>query len=227
MLRKLLHTDTPPSDDTLAAARRRMVARDLAGRGIAAPRVLEVMSRVPRERFIAACWGTSAYDDRALGIACEQTISQPYIVALMTEALELSPTHHVLEIGTGSGYQTAVLAELARDVVTVERHAQLSHSSQINLQELGYKNIEVVVGDGTLGWPARAPYDRIIVTAAALALPPALWEQLADRGRIVAPLGPPDEQHLQVIAKRNGRREVRMLTGCRFVPLVGNFDPES
>jgi protein-L-isoaspartate(D-aspartate) O-methyltransferase len=199
-----------------------MVEHDLASRGIASPRVLEVMGRVPRERFVAASAVGCAYDDRALSIACEQTISQPYIVALMTEALDVSSQHRVLEIGTGSGYQTAVLAELAHDVVTVERHEELSRNSQRVLNELCYNNIEFVVGDGTLGWPPRAPYDRIMVTAAGLELPPALYSQLTDGGRIVAPVGPPDEQWLQVILLRDGQREVRNLTACRFVPLIAD-----
>jgi protein-L-isoaspartate(D-aspartate) O-methyltransferase len=224
---------TPPHGDdegALALARRSMVEHDLAARGIRSPRVLEVMGRVPRERFVAAGAAGQAYEDRALGIACEQTISQPYMVALMTEALEVLPHHRVLEIGTGSGYQAAVLAELAQCVVTVERHEQLSRTSHRILNELGYKNIEFVVGDGTLGFPPRAPYDRIIVTAAGEELPPALWSQLAEGGRIVAPLGPRDEQWLTVISKCHGRREEHTLTACRFVPLVGsraNLPPET
>lgn len=202
-----------------------MIEHDLAGRGITSPRVLDAMRRVPRERFVDADAAPYAYDDRALGIACQQTISQPYMVALMTEALDLAPQQRVLEIGTGSGYQTAVLAELAHDVVTVERHEQLSYNSRIILQELGYKNIEFVVGDGALGWPARAPYDRIIVTAGAARLPAALWSQLSEEGRLVIPIGPPHEQCLQVIAKQGGERQERTLTACRFVPLVEGTSP--
>jgi protein-L-isoaspartate(D-aspartate) O-methyltransferase len=208
-----------------ADARRKMVERDLIGRGITSPDVLDAMRRVPRERFVDAVSIASAYDDRALGIECEQTISQPYIVALMTESLEISSQQHVLEIGTGSGYQTAVLAELAHDVVTVERHEQLSQRSRAILQELGYKNIEFVVGDGTLGWPAGAPYDRIMITAGAEQLPAVLWSQLAEGGRLVMPIGPPHEQFLQVVTKHNGQRHERTLTGCRFVPLIAGTPP--
>jgi protein-L-isoaspartate(D-aspartate) O-methyltransferase len=223
MLRRWRHFRPPGGDDpaALAESRRQMVQHDLAGRGIQSPRVLEVLGRLPRELFISASAAGSAYDDRALAIGCEQTISQPYIVALMSEALDLLPTHHVLEVGTGSGYQTAVLAELAHDVVTVERHAELSHNAQRIIEELGYNNVRFAIGDGTQGWPPCAPYDRILVTAAALALPAALWDQLLEGGLLVAPLGPPDEQLLQLITKRNGRREERTLTACRFVPLVG------
>ncbi len=203
-----------------AAARERMVAEQIERRGIQSPRVLEAMSNVPREQFVPTKLFNQAHTDRALPIACNQTISQPYIVALMTEALELSGREHVLEIGTGSGYQTAILAELAGDVVSVERHRKLSESAEKKLlDELGYQNVQLIVGDGSLGhWPL-APYDRIIVTAAARQCPPALLKQLREGGILVAPLGPEDEQVLQTIRKVAGRSVVRPLTGCRFVPL--------
>ncbi len=168
-----------------------------------------------------------SYADRALPIDCEQTISQPYMVALMTQALELTGAESVLEIGTGSGYQTAVLAELAAHVTSVERHAELSaHAARI-LRSLGYTNITLVVGDGTLGWPAGAPYDRIIVTAAAAKLPAPLFAQVCEAGIMVIPLGDADAQVLAAVRKINGEPQLTELSGCRFVPLIGAQPPES
>ena len=172
------------SGDDFEAARCEML-RLLVARGIRSTRVLAAMDRIPRERFVPAAARRLAYVDRALPIGSSQTISQPYIVALMTEALSLSGCETVLEIGTGSGYQTAILAELAAEVVSVERHGELSREAAAILVEFGYTNITLVDGDGTLGWPERAPYDRIIVTAAAGHIPPALEEQLADGGILV------------------------------------------
>ncbi len=193
----------------------------LADRDIRSQQVLSAMARVPRQRFVPEGVRHLSYADRALPIACDQTISQPYIVALMTEALELTGSEHVLEIGTGSGYQTAVLAELAASVVSVERHADLSHEAQRVLDELGYANVKLVVGDGTLGWPEDAPYDRILVAAAAAHIPPALEEQLAERGILVIPVGASDGQMLQAYRKIGGRLHAEPLSGCRFVPLIG------
>ena len=203
----------------LKAARERMLTRHLAARGITCPRVLAAMQRIPRERFVSADAVDAAYDDRALAIACGQTISQPFIVGLMTQALNLTGREHVLEVGTGSGYQTAVAAELAGDVVSIERHAPLSQAGGRLLRDLGCDNVELIVGDGAAGWPAGAPYDRILVTAAAAELPAPLWEQLAEGGLVVAPLGPPEDQLLKVIRKVDGRRQQQVLTACRFVPL--------
>ncbi len=203
-----------------------MVVEQLAERGIRDARVLAAMERVPRERFIDAGQADQAYADRALSIDCGQTISQPYIVGLMTEALSLQGTEKVLEIGTGSGYQTAVLAELAAHVVTIERHGDLSRRAQVVLAELGYHNVTFLVGDGNQGWPALAPYDRIIVTAAAADVPPALVEQLAESGILVIPLGDREGQVLEAVRKVNGRMQASALSGCRFVPLVGQFEPE-
>lgn len=209
----------PPPD--LSAAKQSMLSAQLIDRGISDPRVLRAMARVPRERFLPPEMQRFAYADNALGIACEQTISQPYIVALMTQALELLGDESVLEIGTGSGYQTAVLAELAHDVVTLERHAVLAEQAATLLREMGYTNVEGHVGDGTLGWPARAPYDRIIVTAAAEHVPPLLFEQLRDGGILVIPVGDLAGQVLEQIIKVDGQPHVRRLSGCRFVPLIG------
>lgn len=200
---------------------RHKMQRELAEAGIRSPRVLEVMGRVPRERFVPEGVRHLAYADRALPIACDQTISQPYIVALMTDALQLTGGEHVLEVGTGSGYQTAVLAELAGEVISIERHEPLSREAGRVLAELGYKNVQLIVGDGTLGWPARAPYDRILVAAAAGQVPPALEQQLAEGGTLVIPVGPAQQQTLEAYRKVGGRLISEPLSGCRFVPLVG------
>ena len=173
---------SPMSDPALQHDKQVMLRQHLKGRGISDPRVLDAMARIPREQFIDASLRAEAYADRALGIACGQTISQPYIVALMTQALALRSEERVLEIGTGSGYQTAILAELARDVVSIERHEALSQQAARRLAELGYDRVKLVVADGTLGWPAGTPYDRILVTAAAATVPPHLIEQLRPAG---------------------------------------------
>jgi protein-L-isoaspartate(D-aspartate) O-methyltransferase len=207
-----------PPDFT--AARRAMVERQLKARGIQNARVLAAMGRVPREAFLPADLAFEAYDDGALPIACNQTISQPIIVAMMTQALQLTGTERVLEIGTGSGYQTAILAELAAAVFSIERHADLSHQAELRLQNLGYKNVFLKVGDGSLGWPEEAPFDRILITAAARECPPALWDQLAEGGILVGPFGPEFEQTLYETHKIAGQPQSKLLTGCRFVPLV-------
>jgi protein-L-isoaspartate(D-aspartate) O-methyltransferase len=197
--------------------------RELGQRGISR-RVLEAMARVPRERFVPAGVRHLAYADRALPILCEQTISQPYIVALMTDALELEGRERVLEIGTGSGYQAAVLAELAARVVSIERHAELSREAGQALADCGYTNVTLLVGDGTLGFAEQAPYDGILVTAAGAHVPPALEEQLAEGGTLVMPVGPREGQVLQAFHKISGKLYAEPLSGCRFVPLVGAED---
>ena len=202
-----------------------MVAEQLIDRDIASPEVLSVMGRVPRERFVPLEFLAETYADRALPIDCQQTISQPYIVALMTQALELSGQESVLEIGTGSGYQTAVLAERATKVVSIERHPELSAQAERVLRALGYRNVTLVVGDGTLGWQAEAPYDRIIVTAAAAKLPEALFAQLRETGILVIPLGNADSQSLVAVRKIDGQPQSTELSGCRFVPLIGAEQP--
>ncbi len=209
------------SDADLQTAKIDMLRRQLSGRGISDRRVLTAMSKVPRERFLPPALHFEAYADRALGIDCGQTISQPYMVALMSEALELSGTEKVLEIGTGSGYQTAILAELAAEVVSVERHDLLSQQAAKILQELGYRNVRLFVGDGSLGWPDQAPYDRIMVTAMAAKCPPALFEQLCEDGLIIIPIGVYEHQVLQAIKKVSGTAKTTDITGCRFVPLIG------
>jgi len=198
-----------------------MLRKHLQARGISDARVLDAMARIPREQFIDESLRAEAYSDRALTIACGQTISQPYIVALMTQALALRGNERVLEIGTGSGYQTAILAELARDVVSVERHAALSQQAAGRLLALGHDRVKLVVADGTLGWAADAPYDRILVAAAAATLPRQLIEQLVPGGILVIPLGCRDHQTLQAIHKVGDEPRIELLSACRFVPLVG------
>ncbi len=210
-----------PDKADLESAKRRMLDRHLSGRGIRSPSVLAAMAKVPRQRFLPKALLDEAYADRALPIECEQTISQPYIVALMTQALELSGQENVLEIGTGSGYQTAVLAELASQVVTIERHAPLSAGAGQTLAELDYENVTLLVGDGTLGHADRAPYDRIIVTATAERYPAALYEQLRTGGILVMPIGRQDKQVLQAVRKTASGPTTTNLSGCRFVPLIG------
>jgi protein-L-isoaspartate(D-aspartate) O-methyltransferase len=197
-----------------------MVERQLRVRGITDQRVLAAMGSVPRETFLPGDLADEAYCDCALPIDCDQTISQPIIVAMMTQALQLSGSEKVLEIGTGSGYQAAVLAELAAAVYSIERHADLSHQAKSRLNQLGYQNVFLRVGDGSLGWPEEAPFDRIMLTAAASECPPVLWQQLAEAGILVGPFGPPWEQALYETRKIAGQPQSKILTGCRFVPLV-------
>ncbi|HUY93412.1 MAG TPA: protein-L-isoaspartate(D-aspartate) O-methyltransferase [Pirellulales bacterium] len=205
-------------------AKRTMLRDHLQRRGIRDRRVLQAIERVPREKFVPEDSIDDAYSDRALPIDCGQTISQPYIVALMTEALALKGGEKVLEIGTGSGYQAAILAELAGRVVTVERHANLSEQARRRLADLGYGNLRFVQGDGSQGFPEEAPYDRIIVTAAAPVCPEALFKQLAEGGVLVIPVGIDDEQMLERWTKQSGKLACQSLGGCRFVPLVAGGD---
>ena len=193
----------------------------LRRRGIGDQAVLRAMDEVPRERFVEGGFTDIAYADQALPIACGQTISQPYVVAYMTEQLGLRPHHRVLEVGTGSGYQAAVLSRLAREVVSVERYRTLAEQARERLQSLGYNNVEVVVGDGFAGVPARAPYDRIIVTAAAEQVPQTLIDQLADNGVMVLPLGPQGgAQHIIKLTKSSTGVTRENLIAVRFVPLL-------
>lgn len=202
-------------------ARRRMVAEQLRARGIRDARVLEAMERVPREFFVDEALTSQAYSDHPLNIGQRQTISQPFIVALMSEALQLTGEEKVLEIGTGSGYQTALLLELARQVYSIDRLKSLSQGTRKRLYQLGYDGFQLRIGDGTLGWPEAAPFDAIIVTAAGPELPGPYWEQLVEGGRIVMPIGPADGQQLKCYQKRNGQPIECHLGPCRFVPLIG------
>ena len=200
-----------------------MVDSQLRARGIRDLRVLAAMARVPRELFVADRDQAQAYEDHPLPIALGQTISQPYIVGAMLEALALGPEEKVLEVGTGSGYVTALLCELAGEVYSIERHAELSAKAAGVLSQLGYE-AALVVGDGAHGWPAGAPYDAILVSAAAPAMPPDLFLQLREEGRMVLPVGPSAAQELQLVFKRNGNPLIRRLDGCRFVPLISETD---
>jgi protein-L-isoaspartate(D-aspartate) O-methyltransferase len=206
-----------------ADQRRAMVERQLRGRGIKDSRVLEAMQAVPRHLFVPPALAATAYADEPLAIGEGQTISQPYIVAAMTEALELTGSERVLEIGAGSGYQAAILSLLSREVIAVEARPLLARAARERLSQLGYLNVRVEIGDGTFGWPAAAPYDGILVSAAAPMVPPPLIEQLADGGRLIIPLGSAEHQELFRIRKQDGRIPQEALFACRFVPLVGRY----
>jgi protein-L-isoaspartate(D-aspartate) O-methyltransferase len=203
------------------AARRWMVERQLLGRDIRDERVLAAMARVPRECFVPEELRDRAYDDSALPLPAGQTISQPYMVARICEAVELHGRERVLDVGTGSGYQAAVLAELAAEVFTIERIPELAELARANLAAAGYDRVEVHVGDGTLGLPERAPFDAIAVAAAVPELPHTLYEQLEPRGRIVLPVGSRRAQELQVVVRSPEGPAVLRSVPCRFVPLVG------
>jgi protein-L-isoaspartate(D-aspartate) O-methyltransferase len=198
-----------------------MVQVQLRDRGIRDERVLGAMLRVPRHEFVAPEFQDRAYDDSPLPIAEGQTISQPFIVALMLEALALQPTHSVLEIGTGSGYETALLAELAAHVFTIERHAALAHNAKEILAQLGYNNVILMLGDGSQGLAVHAPYDAIVVAAGAPHIPHSLLKQLREGGRMVIPVGPRGAQDLQLVENAHGVPIVSTISGCRFVPLIG------
>jgi protein-L-isoaspartate(D-aspartate) O-methyltransferase len=212
---------TEIDDAETAGQRSRMVAEQLERRGVRAAVVLEAMRRVPRHLFVGPGQRSAAYDDRALPIGEGQTISQPYMVAVMTAALQLRPGARVLEIGTGSGYQAAVLAEIAGDVITVERRPAIAEAARARLAALGYRNIRVFVSDGSLGYAARAPYDGILVTAGAPRVPPSLQAQLTDGARLVVPVGSALQQDLVVVTRQNAAFNRTTLDACVFVPLVG------
>jgi len=201
--------------------RQLMVNLQLRARGIHDQRVLEAMAKVPRHEFVANDYRDQAYEDHPVPIGEEQTLSQPYIVALMLEVLLLTGPEIVLEVGTGSGYEAALLAELAQQVYTVERHASLARSAEEVLQRLGYRNVSVLVRDGSQGLPEQAPFDAIVVSAAAPQMPPALFKQLREGGRMVVPVGPAYAQELQLVRKQEGHAIVSRMEGCRFVPLIG------
>jgi len=200
-----------------------MVEGQLRKRGISDQRVLEAMARIPRHAFVSAEYQAAAYEDRPLPIGEGQTISQPYMVAVMTQSLDLKGEERVLEVGTGSGYQTAILAELAKTIFTIERLQALIQRAQKILQELGYENIFFLTGDGTKGWPEKAPFDGIMVTAGAPEIPQTLTSQLADGGRLVIPVGPRYTQTLYKVTRKGSRFTEEEITGCVFVPLVGDF----
>ena len=210
----------PFQRDSLQQQREEMVRTQIANRGIRDARVLDAMRRVPRHEFVPVPFRSNAYEDHPLPIGEEQTISQPYIVAVMLEHLALQANDRVLEVGTGSGYVTAILSLLCAEVYSVERHWQLAASAEPTLRRLYYRNMKIRVGDGREGWTEYAPFDAILVSAATSEMPPALFAQLREGGRLVAPIGPPSSQELQLIRKVHGQPEVKVLEGCRFVPLV-------
>jgi len=202
-------------------SREKMVENQLIKRGIKDPGVLEAMGKIPRDRFVEEALAGEAYNDHPLPIGHKQTISQPYIVALMTEALDLKPEDNTLEIGTGSGYQTAVLAELSKTVYTIERIRPLLVKARNILAELGYNNILFKAFDGTLGWKEYGPYDAVMVTAGAPKIPEPLLDQLAENGRLIIPVGNKFSQELIKVTRKKGSYIQKNLGGCRFVDLVG------
>ncbi|WP_298436712.1 protein-L-isoaspartate(D-aspartate) O-methyltransferase [Geobacter sp.] len=213
---------TVPAADPFLAKRQAMVEHDLKGQGVSDRRVLEAMGRVPRHLFVDERLRSQAYADHPLPIGEGQTISQPYVVALMTEALKLRPSDRVLEIGTGSGYQAAVLSELAKEVCTIEIRKPLAEMAEKRLRELGYRNVRVRYGDGYFGWGERAPFDAIIITAAANHIPPPLIRQLKDGGRLILPLGSTVySQTLTLVTKRGERLGVEEMGAVAFVPMTG------
>ncbi len=204
-----------------------MVEEQLRSRGIRDHRVLEAMGKVPREEFIASRDLGDAYGDHPVPIGAGQTVSQPYIVAAMVEALELQSRDHVLEVGTGTGYEAAILGELAAEVWTIERHEELVDKAREILARLGYSNVHVVHGDGSLGLPERAPFDKILVAAAAPRIPNSLVAQLVDGGRLVVPVGNRAEQQVHILRKVGGETLITTHDLCRFVPLIGEEGWES
>lgn len=207
--------------------RRRMVEYQLRNRGISDQRVLDAMAHVPRHEFAPERFRAQAYEDHPLPIDEEQTISQPFIVATMLQALALTPADSVLEVGTGSGYVTALLSELAAEVISMERHAALADAARQTLSRLGYDKPKVITGDGSQGYPPFAPYNAILVSAATAKIPQALLRQLAEGGRMIIPVGSEDSQQLQLIHMKNGQIRIEMRELCRFVPLVAELKPRS
>ena len=216
-----------PPTARFARERERMVEEQLVRRGITDARVLEAMRKVPRHLFVEEALRDRAYGDHPLPIGEGQTISQPYIVGIMTQLLHLTGTEKVLEIGSGSGYQTAVLAELARRVCSVERIASLAARARATLEAMGYTNVWVRTADGTFGWPDEAPFDRILVSAAAPAVPEPLFDQLVEGGRMVLPVGDPFAQTLTVVDRVGGEKKISADSGCVFVKLIGKYGWEA
>lgn len=208
--------------ETYQTERDRMVEYQITSRGIKDPRVISAMRKVPRHLFLPKESWPYAYVDSPVRIGCGQTISQPYIVALMTELLKVEPEHRVLDIGTGSGYQAAILGELAAEVHSIERHPDLAHLAEERLQALGYENVNVHIGDGTQGYPPHAPYDRIIVAAAAPSVPDDLLNQLAEGGRLVIPVGKRFSQQLEVWDRKGKKYKKSTDIPVIFVPLIGS-----
>ena len=214
---------TPANGANYEDIRHDMVARQIRARGVQSPRVLAAMAEVPRHEFVSAELAEKAYSDEALPHAEGQTISQPYVVAACAEALGLDGSERVLEVGAGTGYQAAVLSLLAREIIALESISALAESARQRLARLGYVNVRIVAGDGSAGFAERAPFDAILVSAAAPSVPLPLVEQLSEGGRLVIPVGKSDHQQLVRIVKSQGRTHEQELFACRFVPLVGQF----
>jgi protein-L-isoaspartate(D-aspartate) O-methyltransferase len=210
-----------PGTSPYEAKRRDMVENQLRARGIYDPRVLDAMFRIPRHEFVPLESRALAYEDHPIPIAEEQTISQPFIIAVSLQALAFDGSESVLEVGTGSGYQSALLCLLAKRVYSVERHPSLAKAAAATLAQLSLNNVNVMVGDGSQGWPAFAPFQTILVSAAAPTVPASLVQQLSDGGRMVIPVGPPYAQELRLIRKSGERTIAETVEGCRFVPLIG------
>jgi len=200
-----------------------MVTQQIMRRGVVTPRVIEAFRKVPRHLFVPEEFWSHSYNDHPLPIGEGQTISQPYMVALMTDLLDLKKDEKALEIGTGSGYQAAILAELAKEVYTIERHKVLAERAEKLLKDLKYPNVKILVGDGTKGWKEFSPYQKIIVTASAPDVPEPLFEQLDETGKLVIPIGGRWSQDLILIEKRKGKMIKRSICGCVFVPLIGEY----
>ncbi len=207
-----------------SSARQRMVDSQLRARGISDGRILDAMLRVPRHEFVPETLRVEAYEDHPLPIGDRQTISQPYVVAVMLESLELTPASTVLEIGTGSGYVTALLGELAAQVFSIERHPDLASHARVVLARFGYANVHISTGDGTLGLRAHSPFDAILVSAATIEIPSALLSQLREGGRMIIPVGSPESQQLQLVRIHNGQPVISLRDSVRFVPLISDRD---
>lgn len=218
-----MYSENAVSDDAYLALRAEMVESQIQKRGVSDPRVLQAMLSVPRHEFVPESYRGIAYSDEPLGIGEGQTISQPYIVAVMTEALGLRGTEKVLDIGTGSGYQAAVLSLLSREVYSVEYRPELARSAAERLVRLGYTNVHVHCGDGSLGLKEFAPFGVILVAASAPTVPAPLLEQLNDQGRLIAPIGAEDHQELMLVTREGNQYAANHREGCRFVPLLGRF----
>lgn len=208
-------------------ARKRMITEQMTTRGVKDPRVIAVMSRIPRHLFIPEALASQAYSDYPVNIGEGQTISQPFMVAVMTEALQLKGDEKILEIGTGSGYQSAVLAELCRHLYTIERFKNLANQARKILYDIGITNFSMRIGDGTLGWPEEAPFDGILVTAGGPVIPDVYSEQLKEGGRIVIPVGDEESQQLIVAVKTGNNLQQEVISGCRFVKLIGRHGFEA
>jgi protein-L-isoaspartate(D-aspartate) O-methyltransferase len=209
--------------DRWEAARRRMVETQIAARGVKDERVLAAMTDIPRHLFVPSTFREAAYNDSPLPIGKGQTISQPYIVAVMTELLMVKPEDRVLEIGSGSGYQAAILGKLAKSVITVERIPDVADMARENLSSVGITNVTVITGNGPIGYPGDAPYDAILITAATPSVPPPLVDQMAEGGRLVAPVGSRDLQELVRLTRKEGRTTRELFGGVVFVPLLGEY----